>query len=53
MSFYFFFDAFFVFLAAFFFVAIMLTTFRAVRDLSVAHPWHRVPDRSGKLTRAL
>jgi hypothetical protein len=51
MSFYFFFDAFFVFLAAFFFVAIMLTTFRAVRDLSVAHPWHRVPDRSGKLTR--
>jgi hypothetical protein len=52
MTFYFFFDAFFVFLAAFFFVAIMLTTFRAVRDLSVAHPWHRVPDRSGKLTRA-
>jgi hypothetical protein len=42
-----------VFLAAFFFVAIMLTTFRAVRDLSVAHPWHRVPDRSGKLTRDL
>jgi hypothetical protein len=48
---YFFFADFFVFLAAFFFVAIMLTTFRAVRDLSVAHPWHRVPDRSGKLTR--
>jgi hypothetical protein len=51
MTFYFFFADFFVFLAAFFFVAIMLTTFRAVRDLSVAHPWHRVPDRSGKLTR--
>jgi len=52
MTFYFFFDAFFVFLPPFFFVAIMLTTFRAVRDLSVAHPWHRVPNRSGKLNRA-
>src|SRR5262249_9113569 len=47
---YFFFDAFFFF-PPFFFVAIMLTTFRAVRDLSVAHPWHRVPNCSGKLTR--
>jgi len=52
MACYFFFDAFFVFFPPFFFVAIMLTTFRAVRDLSVAHPWHRVPNRFGKLTRA-
>jgi hypothetical protein len=49
MCIYRFFDDFLLFLAAFFFVAIMLTTFRAVRDLSVAHPWHQVPDRSGKL----
>jgi hypothetical protein len=49
MCVYLFFDDFLVFLAAFFFVAIMLTTFRAVRDLSVARPWHQVPDRSGRL----
>ena len=49
MSFYFFFDDFLVFFAAFFFVAILLTTFHAVRDLPVAHPWHQVPDDSGKL----
>jgi len=50
MSCYFFFDAFFVFFAAFFLVAILLTTFHAVRDLPVALTWHQVPDRSGKLT---
>ena len=49
MSIYLFFDDFLVFFAAFFFVAILLTTFHAVRDLPVAHPWHQVPDRSGKL----
>jgi hypothetical protein len=42
---YFFFDAFFDFFA-FFLVAIVLTTFHAVRDLTVAHSWHYVPDRS-------
>jgi hypothetical protein len=45
---YFFFDAFFDFFAAFFLVAIMLTTFHAVRDLTVALTWHYVPDRSDK-----
>lgn len=49
MSFYLFFDDFLVFLAAFFFVAILLTTFHAVRDLSVALTWHQVSDRSDKL----
>jgi hypothetical protein len=49
VSSYLFFADFLVFLAAFFFVAILLTTFHAVRDLSVAHPWHQVPDRSDKL----
>ena len=44
---YFFFDAFFFF-AAFFLVAIVFTTFHAVRDLSVALTWHYVPDRSDK-----
>lgn len=48
---YFFLDDFLVvFLAAaFFFVAINLTTFHAVRDLSVAPTWQYVPDRSGKI----
>ena len=49
---YFFFEdflvAFFAGLAAFF-VAIMLTTFHAVRDLPVAPTWQNVPDRSGKV----
>jgi len=45
-----FFEPFFDFLAAFFFVAILLTTFHAVRDLSVALTWHQVPDRSDKQT---
>jgi hypothetical protein len=48
MSCYFFFDAFFDFFA-FFLVAILLTTFHAVRDLAVALIGHQVPDRSGKL----
>jgi len=30
-------------------VAILFTTFHAVRDLSVAPTWHYVPDRSDKL----
>ena len=50
MSCYFFFDAFFVFFDPFFLVAILLTTFHAVRDLPVALTWHQVPDRSGKLS---
>jgi len=33
----------------FFAAAILLTTFHAVRDLSVAPTWQQVPDRSGKL----
>jgi len=48
---YFFFDDFFAdFLAALaaFFVAIMLTTFHAVRDLPVAPTWQTTPDLSGK-----
>jgi hypothetical protein len=48
---YFFFDDFFAdFLAALaaFFVAIMLTTFHAVRDLPVAPTWQKTPDLSGK-----
>jgi hypothetical protein len=49
MSFYFFFDAFFDFFAAFFLVAIRFTTFHAVRDLTVALTWHYVPDRSDRL----
>jgi hypothetical protein len=35
------------FLAAFFFAAIELTTFHAVRDLSVAPTWQTTPDSSG------
>lgn len=48
---YFFLDDFFAaFLAgAFFFVAIKLTTFHAVRDLPVAPTWQKTPDCSGKL----
>ena len=52
---YFFFDflvAFFAGLAAFF-VAIMLTTFHAVRDLPVAHSWHNTPESSGNFEIAL
>jgi len=50
---YFFFADFFVaFLAAFFFVAIKLTTFHAVRDLTVAPTWQTAPDRSGNLNPA-
>jgi len=49
---YFFFDAFFDFFA-FFLVAIMLTTFHAVRDLTVAHSWHYVPDRSDNFFQCL
>ncbi len=53
---YFFFEdflvAFFAGLAAFF-VAIMLTTFHAVRDLPVAHSWHNSPERSGNLSSCL
>jgi hypothetical protein len=37
------------FLPPFFFAAIKLTTFHAVRDLPVAHSWQKAPDRSGKL----
>ena len=49
---YFFFDDFFAdFLAAaFFFAAIKLTTFHAVRDLTVAPTWQKTPDLSGQLT---
>ena len=36
-------------LAAAFLVAIALTTFHAVRDLSVAPTWQKVLDRSSKL----
>jgi hypothetical protein len=43
-----FFVAFFAGLDAFF-VAIMLTTFHAVRDLPVAHSWHNTPERSGNM----
>ena len=42
-----------VFLADFeaaFFVAIVFTTFHAVRDLTVALTWQNSPDRSGKLS---
>ncbi|HET7712157.1 MAG TPA: hypothetical protein VFL80_09540 [Thermoanaerobaculia bacterium] len=49
---YFFFDDFLLppFLAvAFFLLAILLTTFHAVRDLSVALTWQTTPDLSGKL----
>jgi hypothetical protein len=47
---YFFFDDFFAaFLAAFFFAAIKLTTFHAVRDLTVAPTWQKTPDLSGQL----
>jgi len=49
MACYFFFDAFLDFFAAFFLVAILFTTFHAVRDLPVALTWHYVPDRSDKL----
>jgi hypothetical protein len=51
---YFFFDDFFAdFLAAaFFFAAIKLTTFHAVRDLTVAPTWQKTPDLSGQLTFA-
>jgi hypothetical protein len=48
---YFFFAGFFAaFLAAFFFAAIKLTTFHAVRDLTVAPTWQKTPDLSGQLT---
>ena len=51
---YFFFDDFFAaFLAAFFFAAIKLTTFHAVRDLTVAPTWRYVPDLSDILFSAL
>jgi hypothetical protein len=46
---YFFFDAFFFLDPPFFLAAMLFTTFHAVRDLSVAHSWHYVPDRSDKL----
>ena len=47
---YFFFAVFLgAFLATFFFAAIMLTTFHAVRDLPVALTWHNTPEFSGKL----
>jgi len=36
-------------LAAAFFVAMLLTTFHAVRDLPVAPTWQKTPDLSGKL----
>ena len=49
MTFYFFFDAFFVFFPPFFFVAIMLTTFHAVRDLTVALIWQSALDRSSTI----
>jgi hypothetical protein len=51
---YFFFDDFFAdFLAAaFFFAAIKLTTFHAVRDLTVAPTWQKTPDLSGQLNFA-
>ena len=54
MSAYFFFDDFLAdfFAAAFFFAAIKLTTFHAVRDLTVAPTWQKTPDLSGKLTFA-
>jgi hypothetical protein len=43
-------DFFAAFLAgAFFFAAIELTTFHAVRDLPVAPTWQTTPDFSGKL----
>lgn len=49
---YFFFDDFLAgfFAAAFFFAAIKLTTFHAVRDLTVAPTWQNTPDLSGQLT---
>jgi hypothetical protein len=49
---YFFFDDFLLdFLAAaFFFAAIKLTTFHAVRDLTVAPTWQKKPDFSGQLS---
>jgi hypothetical protein len=52
MSAYFFFDDFLAdfFAAAFFFAAIKLTTFHAVRDLTVAPTWQKTPDLSGQLT---
>ena len=34
---------------AFFFAAIKLTTFHAVRDLTVAPTWQKTPDLSGQL----
>ena len=40
------------FAAAFFFAAIKLTTFHAVRDLTVAPTWQKTPDLSGQLTFA-
>ncbi|HEU4521309.1 MAG TPA: hypothetical protein VFT12_04850 [Thermoanaerobaculia bacterium] len=35
--------------AAFFFAAIKLTTFHAVRDLTVAPTWQKAPDCAGRL----
>jgi hypothetical protein len=48
---YFFFEDFFAgfFAAAFFFAAIKLTTFHAVRDLTVAPTWQNTPDFSGQM----
>ena len=37
------------FFAAFFFAAIKLTTFHAVRDLTVAPTWQKTPDCAGRL----
>jgi hypothetical protein len=36
------------FFAAFFFAAIKLTTFHAVRDLTVAPTWQKTPDCAGR-----
>jgi hypothetical protein len=51
MTSYFFFEDFLLLFlaAAFFFAAIELTTFHAVRDLTVALTWHNALDCSSKL----
>jgi len=50
IRYFFFADFFAAFLAgAFFFAAIKLTTFHAVRDLPVAPTWQNTPDFSGKV----
>jgi hypothetical protein len=48
-GYFFFFAGFFAAFLAAFFAAIKLTTFHAVRDLTVAPTWQKTPDLSGQL----